>query len=229
VLLRHRDRLPVLPLEVAPADDPVQVEVGPGAHVVADRARGGTMDWQAAWRVVIRNLPGLLVTSIFVFVGVVIGLMLCIVPGIVFGLLCAFTVPVILLEKKSGTGAIQRSIELVRADWLRVAIVLIVFGILKAVASWLGGLLVPARSIFLHEFIGDLISIAVLPNPDHRTRATLPGHRPLADERHGRPAGSTAGRIARPPRGHAAGEAKTRFPCGFLALGDSAGGRAYSK
>ena len=103
MLLRHRDRLPVLPLEVAPVDDPVQVEVGPGAHVVADRARGGTMDWQAAWRVVIRNLPGLLVTSIFVFVGVVIGLMLCIVPGIVFGLLCAFTVPVILLEKKSGT------------------------------------------------------------------------------------------------------------------------------
>src|ERR1700693_862388 len=65
------------------------------------------MDWQAAWRVVIRNLPGLLVTSIFVFVGVVIGLMLCIVPGIVFGLLCAFTVPVILLEKKSGTGLVQ--------------------------------------------------------------------------------------------------------------------------
>jgi cell shape-determining protein MreD len=56
-------------------------------------------------------------------------------------------------------------VELVKADWVRVLVVLVVFGILQLVASWLGGLLIPSRFYFLHMLIGDLVSIAVLPIP----------------------------------------------------------------
>ena len=133
--------------------------------VVADRARAGTMGWQEAWSVVLQNLGSLIVTSLMVMIGVAVGLVFCILPGLLFSLFAALTVPVVLLEKKSGTTAIGRSVELVKADWVRVLVVLVVFGVLQLVASWLGGLLIPSRFYFLHMLIGDLVSIAVLPIP----------------------------------------------------------------
>jgi hypothetical protein len=133
--------------------------------VVADRARAGTMDWQQAWRVVLENLGSLVMTSLMVMIGVAVGLVFCILPGLVFSLFAALTVPVLLLEKKSGTTAIRRSVDLVKADWVRVLIVLVLFGILQAITSWVGGLIVPSRFYFLHMLVGDLVSIAVLPIP----------------------------------------------------------------
>ena len=133
--------------------------------VVADRARAGTMGWKEAWQVVLANLGSLVVTSLMVMIGVAVGLVFCILPGLVFSLFAALTIPVLLLEKKSGTTAIRRSVELVKADWVRVIIVLILFGILQAITSWVGGLLVPSRFYFLHMLVGDLVSIAVLPIP----------------------------------------------------------------
>jgi hypothetical protein len=133
--------------------------------VVADRARAGTMGWQQAWQVVLANLGSLVVTSLLVMIGVAVGLVFCILPGLVFSLFAALTIPVLLLEKKSGTTAIRRSVELVKADWVRVVVVLVIFGILQAITSWVGGLLVPSRFYFLHMLVGDLVSIAVLPIP----------------------------------------------------------------
>ncbi len=74
--------------------------------VVADRARAGTMGWQEAWRVVLRNLGALVVTSLIVVIGVAVGLVFCVLPGLLFSFFAALTVPVVLLEKKSGTTAI---------------------------------------------------------------------------------------------------------------------------
>jgi hypothetical protein len=133
--------------------------------VVADRARAGTMGWQQAWGIVLQNLGALVLTAVMVVIGVAVGLLFCVLPGLIFSLLAALTVPVVLLEKKNGAGAIRRSVELVRADWVRVIVVLIVFGILQAVASWVGGLIIPSSAYFLHILLGDLISIAVLPIP----------------------------------------------------------------
>jgi hypothetical protein len=133
--------------------------------VVADRARAGTMGWQQAWRVVLQNLGSLVVTSLMAVIGVAVGLVLCILPGLLFSIFAALTVPIVLLEQKSGTVAIRRSVELVKADWVRVVVVLFVFGILQAVASWVGGLIIPSRLYFLHMLLGDLVSIAVLPIP----------------------------------------------------------------
>jgi hypothetical protein len=133
--------------------------------VVADRSRGGSLNWQGAWRAVVHDVTALIGTTLLVFLGVAIGVVLCVVPGFVFALLAAFTIPIVLLERKSGFSAIQRSIQLVRADWLRVVVVLVVFGLLQAVASWIGRLFVPSQFTFFHLLVGDLVSIAVLPIP----------------------------------------------------------------
>lgn len=133
--------------------------------VVAARAAGGDMTSQQAWGVVMKNAGPLLFTLALVIIGVAVGLLCFVVPGILFGLFAAFTVPVVLLEKKSGTDAVKRSFELVRADWMRVVLVLIAFAVLRWVAAFVGALLVPSRFIFLNMLLGDLVSIAVLPIP----------------------------------------------------------------
>lgn len=134
--------------------------------VVADRTReGGSITWQRAWSVVGGQLFPLVLTSVLIALGVAVGLALCFLPGFAFAFLAAMAVPVVLFEQKSGVAAIRRSIELVRADWLRVLIVGVVFGVLQMAASWLGGLFIPSRFFFVHTLLGDLVSIAVLPIP----------------------------------------------------------------
>lgn len=132
---------------------------------VADATRDGAGGWPGAWKGVMSNLGGLLLTTLLVFAGVAVGTVFCVVPGIAFGVACAFTSPVVLLEKKSGVEAIKRSIAFVKADLVRTIIVLIVFAVATALARIVGGLLVPDRFVFLDSFVGDLVSIAVAPFP----------------------------------------------------------------
>jgi hypothetical protein len=136
-----------------------------GALIVsaADAARDGGLGWQGAWRVLLRRLGPLLVTALLGALITAVGVVLCVVPGLVFGFLASFAVPVALLENKSGMDAIKRSIELVKKDWLRVLIVLVVFAVLTGVARWVGGLFIPSRFLFVHELVGDLVSIVVAP------------------------------------------------------------------
>ncbi len=132
--------------------------------LIADRVSGGSLDWQGAWAKTATRLPALFVTSLIVAIGVALGAMMCVLPGLVFGFLCAFVMPVALLEGRSGPEAIKRSIELVKLDWIRVLVVLVVFGVLSYVASAIGSAIVPGVG-FLDSLVGDLISVALLPVP----------------------------------------------------------------
>jgi hypothetical protein len=69
--------------------------------------------------------------------------------------------PVALIEGRSGIEAIKRSAALVRADWLRCALLLIGFGITWSLAHWVAG----AGGGFVGNFVGDLIFLLVLPVP----------------------------------------------------------------
>lgn len=132
---------------------------------ISDRARDGHLGWQGAWAVVFRNLGGVLVTSLLTAAMVAVGLVMCILPGLVAGFLAALAMPVVLLERKAGVDAIKRSFELVKGDWLRVLLVLVVFAVLNWVASFVGGLFVPDRFVFLNLLVGDLVTIVVAPIP----------------------------------------------------------------
>ncbi|MFN7130882.1 MAG: hypothetical protein ACK4N5_02295 [Myxococcales bacterium] len=133
--------------------------------LVADRAEGGTLGWAGAWAKLPQRLPALLATAMVAIVGVVLGLVLCVLPGVAFAFFCAFAMPVALLENRAGPEAIRRSFALVKADWLRVLVVLVIFAVLSAVANSVGNALVPASMVFLRLMIGDLISVLLLPVP----------------------------------------------------------------
>src|SRR2546430_14460803 len=65
----------------------------------------------------------------------------------------------------------------IRSDWLRVALVVVVFGIVNAAARIVASALVPHAAVFLDSFIGDLFMMVLLPVPVQHH------HEQVADER----------------------------------------------
>jgi hypothetical protein len=132
---------------------------------VADRILGGGGSWREHWGLLFRRvgrflsalIPGAIITGL--------GFVLLVIPGLLAAFFFSFVPFVILFEGTGGVAALKRSFELVKSDWLRVAIVLVVFGILNTVAHWLGGLFVPASTAWLGRLLGDLLTLALMPFP----------------------------------------------------------------
>ncbi len=131
--------------------------------LAVDRAREGSMTWQGAWGAVLGRLGGLLGTSLLVAIGIGVGTLLCLLPGIAFAFIACFAILAVFLEKKGGVDAITRSFELVKADPLRTFLVLLVYGVLSFVARVVLGIVVPGRFYFMHSVVGAIGSIAIAP------------------------------------------------------------------
>jgi len=84
------------------------------------------------------QLGASLIAAILIGVGVFIGLLLLVVPGLVFGFAMAFAFQAIAIEGETATGAMSRSYEVVRNN---IALS-IVFVVILLVLSSLGGLVV---------------------------------------------------------------------------------------
>jgi hypothetical protein len=132
---------------------------------VADALLGGGGDWRQHWGMLFKRL-GLLITALLPAAGLfVLGCVFLFLPGIILGFLFTFVPAVVLVEGVGGLAALKRSMQLVRADWLRVALVLIVNFIVSALAHWVGRIFVPRSAIFFSNFVGDLLWLVVLPVP----------------------------------------------------------------
>ena len=132
---------------------------------VADRVLGGNAEWREVWMLLFRRLGKLLSAVIPAAIGVALGFVFFVIPGLILGLLFAFVSPVVLIEGIGGRAALERSIALVRSDWLRVTLVVLVFGLLRGIAQLLASALVPPSAIFVSSLFGDLITMVLLPVP----------------------------------------------------------------
>jgi hypothetical protein len=132
---------------------------------VADRVLGGNAEWREVWMLLFRRLGKLLSAVIPAAFLVALGFVFFVIPGLVLGLLFAFVSPVVLIEGIGGRAALERSVTLVRSDWLRVTLLVLVFGILRGVAQILASALIPQTAIFASSLFGDLITMILLPVP----------------------------------------------------------------
>lgn len=132
---------------------------------VADRVLGGNAEWREVWMLLFRRLGKLLSAVIPAAFLVALGFVFFVIPGLVLGLLFAFVSPVVLIEGIGGRAALERSVALVRSDWLRVTLLVLVFGILRGVAQLLASALIPQTAIFASSLFGDLITMVLLPVP----------------------------------------------------------------
>ena len=132
---------------------------------VADRLTGGAAGWVETWMLVLRRAGPLLATIVPAAGLIAIGLVLWVIPGLVVAFCFALVAQVAVIEGLKGAPALRRSVELVGADWLRIALLLAVFGALTWAARLLADLVVPDSAVFMTQLIGDLLTLAVMPLP----------------------------------------------------------------
>ena len=133
------------------------------ALAAADRLVGRTTTWQELWTLLFRRVGTVLSAVIPVALLVGIGFFFLVVPGVLLSFFFSFVPTVALFEGVGGMAALRRSYDLVRADWLRMLLVLIVFGVISAVTQVIAG-------VFLHGLLGarllqDALTLVVLPIP----------------------------------------------------------------
>jgi hypothetical protein len=131
----------------------------------ADRILGGQAGWREVWMLLFRRLGKLLSAVVPAAIIVVIGCFFFLVPGLILALLFTLVSPVVLVEGLSGRAALERSTTLVRSDWLRVALLLLAFAVVRWVAQLVASIFVAPTAIFLGSLLGDLITMVMLPVP----------------------------------------------------------------
>jgi hypothetical protein len=129
----------------------------------ANHLLGRQATWQDLWSWLLRRV-GLLFSAIIpaaLLTGV--GFFFLFIPGVVLAFFFTFVPLVALFEGVGGTAALRRSYELVRADWLRVLLLLIVFALLSMVAQFCAGLIL--HGLFGARLLQDLLTLVMLPIP----------------------------------------------------------------
>jgi hypothetical protein len=132
---------------------------------VADRLEGGQAGWMESWMLLIGRLRGLLAAVVPAAGLIAIGLAFWVIPGLAVAFCFAFVAPVAVIEGLGGAAALRRSVDLVGADWLRVALLVGVFAALTWAARLLADLVVPNSAVFMTQLLGDLLTLAVIPLP----------------------------------------------------------------
>ena len=132
---------------------------------VADRLGGGNAGWIESWMLLVGRADRLLAAIIPAAGLIAIGLVLWVVPGLLIAFCFALVAQVAVIEGLGGAAALRRSADLVLGDWLRVALLLAVFGAVTWTARLLAAAVIPDTAIFMTELVGDLITLAVMPLP----------------------------------------------------------------
>jgi hypothetical protein len=108
-------------------------------------------------------LPALIVAGILAGLGILVGLILLIVPGLYLLTRWALIVPVIVLEKRSAGDSFGRSHELVRGNgWTVFGLVVVVFLLGAIVSGIVSGLLRAALNDFLGIWLGNTVANAIV-------------------------------------------------------------------
>jgi ABC-type sugar transport system permease subunit len=124
---------------------------------------GRSTSWQELWTLLLRRVGTILSAIIPAALLTGIGFFFLVVPGVLLAFFFSFVPTVALFEGVGGTAALRRSYDLVRADWLRMLLVLLAFVVISGVAQFVAG-------IFLHGVLGtrllqDALTLVVLPIP----------------------------------------------------------------
>jgi hypothetical protein len=100
---------------------------------------------------------------------VAVGHAVFVIPGLILAAVFLFVPHVVVFEKRRGRAALERSIELVRGDIVRVVVTFLALALVGFVIAVLTGLLLPTSgsraTVFLNSTVGALLLLAVLPVP----------------------------------------------------------------
>jgi len=116
--------------------------------LAADSVEGGRASLGVAFGSASRKLVSLLVATFVVGIIVVFGLMLLLVPGVIFAVMFCLVVPVILVENVGALDSLSRSRALVRGRWLNTFVVFLVVLLIAGFVSYVGMLIGTPFGVF---------------------------------------------------------------------------------
>jgi hypothetical protein len=96
---------------------------------------GDPVDIDASYKWGFARFGSVLLISVLVGLAVLGGLILLIIPGIIFAVMFSVSVPALVVENKRGTEAMGRSWNLVKGHFWHALVVLLVAGILTGIVS----------------------------------------------------------------------------------------------
>jgi hypothetical protein len=135
-------------------------------RAVSEAYLGHSPSVGASLRFAVGKLPSLLWLDILIILGVVLGLVLIIIPGIFAYVLWSVSVPVLMVEGLKGTSAIGRSRELVTGRWWATFAVLLVSVLLTQVVAFVvarvvsDAFLTHTNSVAAYAIVVALLTIA---------------------------------------------------------------------
>ena len=133
------------------------------AVATADSLAGGHAGWREIWILFMRRLGTVLSAIVPAALLVGVGFFFLVVPGLVLAFFFSFVPTVALFEGVGGTAALRRSYDLVRSDWLRMLLVVIVFGLISGLAELVAG--VVSAGLFGSRVLQDALTLVVMPIP----------------------------------------------------------------
>ena len=114
----------------------MMLATGAITKAVSDRYLGQPATIGGSYRFVAGRLGALLLTTILVGLFIIAGMVLLIVPGIIFSLWVSFVVPILLIEGRAYTRAIERSRYLVgQGVWGRVLLMTTIVSVITSIVQ----------------------------------------------------------------------------------------------
>ena len=127
-------------------------------HAIAEGWLGREPDWRSSLRFAARRAHSLLWVSTLYFLGVVLGLVACIAPGIWIGIAWSVSYAVLFVEDERGTKALGRSFALVKDRWwASFGVIALGFALAAIVSGIFAGLV--SAAAFVNDSLAFLIVV----------------------------------------------------------------------
>jgi hypothetical protein len=143
----------------------VSLALGAVAPLVLQAQRGSRIGAEQCWWIAGERIAPLFGTVALACALSLVGILLCVLPGLVLILGFAFAAPVAVLEGKSGVAALRRSLSLACAVLPRMLIVGAAFALLRGGAALLAAVLLPYAALVERLLLTDVLSTLLFPLP----------------------------------------------------------------
>jgi hypothetical protein len=143
----------------------VSLALGAVAPLVLQARRGSHIGAEHCWWIAGERIAPLFGTVALACALSLVGIFLCVLPGLVLILGFAFAAPVAVLEGKSGVAALRRSLSLACAVLPRMLTVGVAFALLRGGAALLAAYLLPYAALVERLLLTDVLSTLLFPLP----------------------------------------------------------------
>lgn len=127
--------------------------------------RGGRLGAQECWALLGPRMGAVIGTTLLAAFLSLLGLVLCVLPGLLLLAGFVFAAPVTLLEGHRGVAALRRSLALAQAVLPKLLSVLAVFAVLRAFALGVAAAALPPEALLPRLLLADAICTLLFPLP----------------------------------------------------------------